>query len=52
MPKTDTTIHVGNGIPSKNITLPFPRDWDRFSLTVFIDKLERQMVATFANIRV
>lgn len=52
MPITDTTMHEGADTLSVKKTLSFPNDWDQYSLTVFMDKLERQAVATFANIRI
>src|SRR5712664_2470474 len=46
-----TTTHEGPDTPSISKTLPFPVDWDHFSLTSLMGELERQTVATFANAR-
>jgi len=46
-----TTTHEWPETPSISKTLPFPADWDHFSLTLLMGELERQMVATFANVR-
>jgi len=51
MPITELTMHEGVDIPSIRKTLDFPKDWDQYSLTVFMDNLERSTVATFANMR-
>ena len=51
MPITKETIYEGTDTLSIMKTLPFPSDWDQYSLTVFLGKLERQTVATFANTR-
>jgi hypothetical protein len=45
------TTHVGPDTPSISKTLPFPVDWDHYSLTSLMFALERQTVATFANAR-
>lgn len=46
-----TTKHVGPDTSSISKALPFPVDWDHFSLTTLMGNLERQTVATFANAR-